>query len=287
MRGGGKAVNDKSIRNRTIIAYVILILFLIFTLAPVMSVTSFAFLPQDAIKQYPPQLIPDLTYWDNFVFIFENTTVPQAMLNSLIVVAGAVICVLIIGSIGAYGAAKSTPKYRAFVYGVLLVTQMVPAMANMIPIYTIMSKAKLLNSQAGLICIYVVNTLPLSMLILIGFYKNSIDEIEEAAMIDGCNWWQAFTRISLPISKPGLVTSVIFTFALSWNEFMMSKIIITKPALSTFQVSLYNMLATYVEKKSRYDVLSAAALVGLIPVLIIYATFQRGFTEGIANGAIK
>ena len=72
-------------------------------------------------------------------------------------------------------------------------------------------------------------------------------------MIDGCNWWQAFVRISLPIARPGLVSAVIFTFALSWNEFMMSKLIITKPAMVTFQVSLYNMMATYVEKRSRYD----------------------------------
>ena len=102
------------------------------------------------------------------------------MLNSLTVVLGAVLCVLVIGSVGAYGAAKSTPRHRAFVYAVLLVTQMVPAMANMIPIYTMMAKAGLLNTWAGLCCsIYTVNTLPLSMLILIGFFKSTIDEIEE------------------------------------------------------------------------------------------------------------
>jgi ABC-type glycerol-3-phosphate transport system permease component len=244
-------------------------------------------LPQDAIKKFPPQLIPNSLYLDNFKYVVENTTIAGSMLNSLIVVLGAVLCVLVIGSIGAYGAAKSTPRHRSFVYAVLLVTQMVPAMANMIPIYTMMAKAGLLNTWAGLVLIYTVNTLPLSMLILIGFFKCTIDEIEEAAMIDGCNWWQAFVRISLPIARPGLVSAVIFTFALSWNEFMMSKLIITKPAMVTFQVSLYNMMATYVEKRSRYDLLSAAALMGLVPVLIVYATFQKGFTEGITAGSIK
>ncbi|MEG1263541.1 MAG: carbohydrate ABC transporter permease [Clostridia bacterium] len=274
-------------RKRSIVAYIVLAMFLALTLGPVLSVTSFAFLPQNAIKKFPPQLIPTSLYLDNFAYVWRNTTIPTSMLNSLIVVAGAVILVLVIGSVGAYGAAKSTSKHRAFVYAILLVTQMIPAMANMIPIYTMMTKMGLLNSRLGLILIYTVNTLPLSMLILIGFFKNSIEEIEEAAMIDGCNWWQAFVRISLPISKPGLVSSVIFTFALSWNEFMMSKLVITKPQLVTFQVSLYNMLATYVEKKSRYDLLSAAALIGLIPVLIIYITFQKGFTEGITTGSIK
>lgn len=277
----------RDVRNRSIVAYAILTVFLVMTLWPVLSVTSFAFLPQDAIKKFPPQLIPDSLYLDNFKYVVENTTIPTSMINSLIVVVGAVLSVLVIGSIGSYGAAKSTPRHRAFVYGVLLVTQMVPAMANLIPIYTMMAKAGLLNTWVGLVLIYTVNTLPLSMLILIGFFKCTIDEIEEAAMIDGCNWWQAFVRISLPIAKPGLVSAVIFTFALSWNEFMMSKLIITKPAMVTFQVSLYNMLATYVEKRSRYDLLSAAALMGLVPVLIIYATFQKGFTEGITAGSIK
>jgi ABC-type glycerol-3-phosphate transport system permease component len=282
-----KSTVRRDVRNRSIVAYIILALFLIATLWPVLSVTSFAFLPQDAIKKFPPQLIPNSLYLDNFKYVVENTTIAGSMLNSLIVVLGAVLCVLVIGSIGAYGAAKSTPRHRSFVYAVLLVTQMVPAMANMIPIYTMMAKAGLLNTWAGLVLIYTVNTLPLSMLILIGFFKCTIDEIEEAAMIDGCNWWQAFVRISLPIARPGLVSAVIFTFALSWNEFMMSKLIITKPAMVTFQVSLYNMMATYVEKRSRYDLLSAAALMGLVPVLIIYATFQKGFTEGITAGSIK
>jgi ABC-type glycerol-3-phosphate transport system permease component len=275
------------VRNRSIVAYVILALFLIVTLWPILSVTSFAFLPQDAIKKFPPQLIPNSLYLDNFTYVLQNTTIALSMFNSFLVVLGAVLCVVVIGSIGAYGAAKSSPKHRAFVYGVLLITQMVPAMANMIPIYSMMAKAGLLNSRAGLILIYTVNTLPLSMLILIGFFKSTIDEIEEAAMIDGCNWWQAFVRISLPIARPGLVSAVIFTFALSWNEFMMSKLIITKPPMVTFQVSLYNMMATYVERRSRYDLLSAAALMGLVPVLIMYATFQKGFTEGITAGSIK
>ena len=282
-----KSTVRRDVRNRSIISYCVLALFLVMTLWPVLSVTSFAFLPQDAIKKFPPQLIPTSFYLDNFAYVLQNTTIAASMLNSLIVVLGAVVSVVVVGSIGAYGAAKSPPKHRAFVYGVLLVTQMVPAMANMIPIYTMMAKANLLNARAGLILIYTVNTLPLSMLILIGFFKASIDEIEEAAMIDGCNWWQAFVRISLPIARPGLVSAVIFTFALSWNEFMMSKLIITKPALATFQVGLYNLMATFVEKRSRYDLLSAAALMGLVPVLLIYATFQKGFTEGITAGSIK
>lgn len=280
-------MHTHSDKIRAIISYVILAVFVIFTLAPVLSITSFAFLPDSALKQDPPQLIPDFTYWENFSFIFRSTTVPSGMLNSICVVAGTVILVVIIASFAAYGTAKASPKFRGFVYGVLLVTQMVPAMANMIPIYRILTTLKLLNTFTGLIFIYVVGQLSLAMLILIGFFKSSIAELEEAAMIDGCNWWQAFIRISFPIARPGIVTIVIFAFAGSWNEFMMSNLIITKPNLITYQVSLYQLLATYVDKGGKFNLMSAAALVGLIPILIIYCTFQKGITSGLTVGAIK
>lgn len=280
-------MHTRADRIRSVISYLILALFLLLTLAPVLSVTSFAFLPEKALKQNPPQLIPDFSYWENFKFIWNSTTIPRGMLNSLVVVAGAVVLVLIIASAGAYGTAKSSPGFRGFVYGVLMVTNMIPAMANMIPLYMIMNQLRLLNTYQGLILIYVVNTLSLSMLILIGFFKSTIAELEEAAMIDGCNWWQAFIRISLPIAKPGLVTSVIFTFAMAWNEFMVSNLIITKPDMTTYQVALYNIGVSYVEQGAKYNLMSAASLLGLLPVLIIYCTFQKGITSGITAGAIK
>lgn len=280
-------MHTRADRIRSVISYLLLALFLIMTLTPVLSVTSFAFLPGKALKQNPPQLIPDFSYWENFAFIWNDTTIPKGMINSLIVVAGAVVLVLVIASAGAYGTAKSSSGFRGFVYGVLMITNMIPAMANMIPLYMMMNQLKLLNTYHGLILIYVVNTLSLSMLILIGFFKATIAELEEAAMIDGCNWWQAFIRISLPIAKPGLVTSVIFTFAMAWNEFMVSNLIITKPDMTTYQVALYNIGVSYVEQGGKYNLMSAASLMGLLPVLIVYCTFQKGITSGITAGAIK
>lgn len=279
-------MHTRADRVRTGAAYAILVIFLLFTIVPVLSITTFAFLPEKALKQHPPQLIPDLTYWDNFVYVMTKSTIPQGMLNSVIVVGGVILGVLVIGSMGAYGTAKASAKFRGFVYAVLMCTNMIPAMANMIPLYMIMSKIGLLNSYQGLILIYITNSLSLSMLILIGFFKASIAELEEAAMIDGCNWWQAFVRISLPIAKTGLVTSVIFTFAMAWNEFMIAKLIITDPSKLTFQVAMYTLQENYV-KNGKFNYTAAASIIGLLPVLIVYCTFQKGITSGVTAGAIK
>jgi ABC-type glycerol-3-phosphate transport system permease component len=157
----------------------------------------------------------------------------------------------------------------------------------MIPIYKILQTMGLLNTRMGLSLVYTATNLPLVMLILIGFYRSAVLEVEEAAMIDGCNWFEVFWRVSLPMSKPGLVSAVIFTFALSWNEFMMAMLLVTDQKVKTFQVTLYNLLQTQAQSRGRYGVVTAAALAGLIPILVVYGIFQKGFIEGLSAGSIK
>lgn len=269
------------------IYYVLLTVGVAVSMFPLVWIFVFAFLPEDAVKKYPPKLIPDSLYIENFKYVFERTNIVTGMANSFIVVVGAVILVLALGSIGAYGIAKSSEKVRTAAYIILLVTQMVPAVTNMIPIYSIMSVTGLLDTRFGLSLVYAAQQLPLSMLIMIGFFKQAVVEVEESAMIDGCNWWGVFARISLPMCKPGLVSAIIFTFALSWNEFMMAMLLTSSPGVKTFQVTLYDLLQTESQYRVRYNVLTAAALLGLLPILIVYGFFQKGFTEGLTAGSIK
>lgn len=270
-----------------IFAYILAILCTLASLFPLIWIFIFAFLPDRAILSYPPQLIPDSLYLENFKFVYERTNIVRGMGNSLYTVALAVVFVLFFSSFGAYGIARSSPKLRRCIYVILLVTQMVPAMTNMIPIYTIMNKVGLLNTRIGLSIVYTANNLPLAMLLLIGFYLTAVVEVEEAAMIDGCSWFDVFFRISLPMSKPGLVSAVIFTFALSWNEFMMSMLLVTDQKIKTFQVTLYDLLLTQGQYRLQYGVLTAAALLGLLPILLVYGVFQKGFVQGISVGSIK
>lgn len=269
------------------VSYALLTIGVIATMFPLIWIIVFAFLPEDAVRKYPPQLIPDSFYIENFKYVFERTNIVRGMTNSLIVVVVAVLFVLVLGSFGAYGIAKSSSRVRSGAYIILLITQMVPAVTNMIPIYTIMTVIGLRDTLIGLSIIYAAQQLPLSMLILIGFFKDAVVEVEESAMIDGCNWWGVFTRISLPMSKPGLVSAVIFTFALSWNEFIMAMLLTSNPLIKTFQVTLYDLLQTESQYRLRYNVLTAAALMGLIPILVVYGVFQKGFTEGLTQGSIK
>ncbi|MCL2034234.1 MAG: carbohydrate ABC transporter permease [Oscillospiraceae bacterium] len=269
------------------LAYSLVCIGMLFAVFPLIWVFVFAFLPDEAMATYPPQLTPNLLYWNNFEYMINRTNIVLGMTNSFRVVLVAVLFVVFFSSFGAYGIARGSAKLRKIVYVILLMTQMIPPLTNMIPIYRILQSLNLLNTRFGLTLVYTATNLPLIMLILIGFYRNAVLEVEEAAMIDGCNWFDIFWRVSLPMSKPGLVSAVIFTFALSWNEFMMAMLLNTNQKFQTFQVTLYNLLATQVQLSGRFGVVTAAAIAGLIPILIVYAIFQKGFIEGVSAGSIK
>lgn len=241
------------------ISYTFLILSVGISMFPLIWIFVFAFLPEDAVRRYPPKLIPESLYLDNFQYVYERTNIVSGMTNSLFVVVLAVILVLLFGSIGSYGSARSSSKVRRNVYILLLITQMVPAVTNMIPIYNIMNFLGLRDSLIGLSIVYTAQMLPLSMLIMIGFFKGAVVEIEQAAMIDGCKLRQVFTKIALPMCKPGLVSAIIFTFALSWNEFIMAMLLTSSSNKKTFQVTLFDLLQTESQYRLRYNVLTAAA----------------------------
>ena len=276
----------KSILGK-IVVNVMVFIAILFTIFPLIWVFVFAFLDDRAMFSYPPQLIPNLLYWDNFIFMVQSTNIVLGMTNSLRVVVVAVVFVVVFASFGAYGIARSSASVRKKMYVLLLITQMIPPITNMIPIYRILLGVGLLNTRIGLSFVYTATSLPLAMLILIGFYRSAVLELEEAAMIDGCNWFHVFWRVALPLSKPGLVSAVIFTFALSWNEFIMAMLLITDQRAQTFQVTLFNILQTQAQARGRFGVVTAAAIAGLIPILIVYAIFQKGFMQGISAGSIK
>jgi len=275
----------KSARSKILINSLV-VLCVIITMFPLIWVFVLAFLPEHAMRTYPPQLIPDSLYLDNFKQVLASN-IPLGMRNSLIVVTLAISIVLVVSTFGSYGIARGSKKVRNAIYLLLLTTQMIPGVTNMVPLYRMMLSMDLLNTNIGLALIYAAGSLPLAMLILIGFFQSSVRELEEAAMIDGCNWLNVFWRIAIPLSKPGIVSAVIFTFAAGWNEFMMSMLMINDRTMMTVQVTLYLFMMDAGMRHLRYGQLTAGALFTLVPILIVYAIFQRGFVEGISAGSVK
>ena len=164
-----------------------------------------------------------------------------------------------------------------------LIGMMLPMQTALVPINIIYSKLNLLNTYFGLFYVYIGFGISYCILIMRGFMLGIPKDIDEAACIDGCNKWQLFYKIILPIAKPAIATLFITDFLSTWNEYLLASVIINDNAMKTVPVGIMTFVG---EHGTDYGYLCAGVLVSVIPVMVVYLIFQRYFVEGMA-GAVK
>jgi len=265
----------------------ILVLICAWSLLPILWIVVSAFKPLEQLYRYPPRWIPQQLYLENFTSVMAQTDIPQHMLNSLSISGATAFLVVGMGALAAYGFARMHFRLRLTLFLLILATQMIPTLTNIIPVYLIVQKLGLIDTRTSLVIVYTAMNLPLAIWILAGFFRSIPQEIEEAAFIDGCGRFSAFWRVMLPLSLPGLAAIFILTFVIAWNEFVFALTFISSKGLRTYQVGLYDYLVTQAGYFKKYGVLNAAAVLGLIPTFIGYMLTQRYFIQGITRGAVK
>jgi len=167
---------------------------------------------------------------------------------------------------------------------IILLTYLLPTALLFIPLYQILNQLHLINSLGSLMVTYPTFGLPYASWLLMGYFRNIPEELEHAAMIDGANRWQAFTRITLPLAKPALLAVALFTFTNAWNEFLFAFVFISKEGLKTLPVGLQSMIVGDVYP---YGQLMAASILLAVPVAVIYSYAQRFLVEGLTAGSVK
>jgi raffinose/stachyose/melibiose transport system permease protein len=160
----------------------------------------------------------------------------------------------------------------------------VPAQVLMVPSYLLMSKLHLINNLASLMIVYVSTALSFSIFILSGFFKTIPYEVEEAAAIDGCNPFQIFSKVIMPLGKPALSTIMIFNLLTIWNDFYNPLLYIRDDRLKTVTLGLTNYMGRYV---ANYPTMFAAVLLASLPVIIVFIILQKQFVSGITAGSLK
>jgi raffinose/stachyose/melibiose transport system permease protein len=160
---------------------------------------------------------------------------------------------------------------------------MLPFQAALVPINVVYSKLNLLNTYFGLFYVYIGFGISYGILVFRGFFRTIPKDIDDAAVIDGCNKWRLFWNIILPISKPAIATLVITDFLATWNEYILAMVIINDNNKKTVPVGLMTFVG---EHGTDYGLLCAGVLISLLPVLAVYLIFQRHFVEGLA-GSVK
>ena len=165
-----------------------------------------------------------------------------------------------------------------------LLVQMFPGIIILVPYYLVMKTLGLLNTSMGLILAYSVTALPLCVWMLKGFFDTVPRELEEAALLDGCNQAQVFRRVILPLSLPAVAVTALFSFLAAWNEYLLALTFMSDNEKYTLPVGLASMVMS---KNPMWGDFAAASLLVSIPVVILFVVFQRFLIEGLSAGSVK
>ncbi len=232
--------------------------------------------------QIPPTVFPKAFRPDSYVEIVQAIPFWRVYANTAISTLVTTLVQLLFCSMAAYGFARIDFPFKNVIFVVLLSVLMVPGQIFLIPQYLIVQKLGLLDTIPALFLPNLFSAF--GTFLLRQFFMSLPGELEEAAIIEGCNRYQIYWKIMLPLTKPGLVALVIFTAKFAWNDFMWPLIVNTSPKMMTLGPSLASLQGQY---GTQYPMQMAGAVVTVIPIIIIFFIFQKQFIAGVAQSGIK
>lgn len=222
---------------------------------------------------------------DNYSSAWEKGRIGKYAVNTFIVLFFTVTIVVLVSSHCAYGVSRYARfKEVGMVYYLIAAGLYIPIQAVILPLFSVFKQFHINNSLFGLVVVYTAFSLPLSMMLYVGFFKSVSQELEEAAMIDGYGPFQTFWKIILPIAQPTTATVIIFSALTVWRDFFIPLILITDTSKKTMSVGL---LAFVNEFSLDWSNMCAAMMMQIVPIVILYLCLQKYFMKGMAEGALK
>lgn len=228
-------------------------------------------------------------HWENYVDLWKNVNFGLYLRNSVVICGTTVVIAMTLSTLAAYALSRFKFPGSDLFSNAILATQMIPALMYLIPLYIMFIKFTMLTGLPvkgtfwGLILIYSAFFTPFSIWILRGFFAAIPVELEEAAKIDGCNQFQVFWNVALPLAIPGIIATGIYLFLNAWDELMFAWVL-TNADTMTIPVGIRLFVGNY---QNRFDLMMAAATVATIPVCIIFFLLQRYIVQGLTAGAVK
>jgi multiple sugar transport system permease protein len=251
---------------------------------PFAWMVSTSFKPDSLVLQVPPQLFPHHATVANYTAAWTSNDFQRYFLNSLIVAVATTVAAVLLAAMMAYAFARFVFPGRAVLFGLVLVGLMVPTMMLLVPQFLLAKQLLLLNSLWGLVVFYTGGNLALNTFLLRSFFADIPHELEEAMVVDGAGPWKRFWRLVLPLSRPALATVAIFTFLGSWDEFVWALTIINDPSRRTLPIAIALFQGQHA---TSWGLVFAASAIAVLPVIAVFAIFQRQFVSGLATGALK
>ncbi len=283
----GKNISKNNKRNKvrlsTPIIYIILTLLAAVYVLPLLWIVLVSFKTNAEVFSNPFGL-PEVWQLGNYIFAWNTGKLGVALKNSFVVCTVTLIVSLLFGAMAAFGIARMKWKLSGAALIYFMIGMMVPVHCILIPLFVVFSKIGLTNSLGGLMLPYITFALPITIFILVGFFRSMPREIFEAACIDGCSIYRIFFNIALPLVKTGLFVTGLMSFVATWNELLVAMVFISDPMKKTLPVTLTYFVGPYA---TNYVQMFAAIVIAVLPTIIVYSMFSNQIVSGLTMGAIK
>lgn len=289
-RGGHIGMRRRRVRWRVVLAYVFLILYIL----PVYWMVRSSFETERYLLVTQPQLGLVQPTLENYVAVLTNAHFVRWFANSLILAISTMIIAVVTTSLAGYALARIRARISRVVSRFFFLAYIVPSVCLIIPLFVILTDLNLQNTYTGLIITYTSFAIPFGTWLLRAYFASLPPELEDAALVDGCNRMSALFRIILPLAAPGIVTIALFAFVLAWNDVLFAIVFTRSEDMYTLTAGLMPMMSSVVGGNSNpvpgafgFADLFAATMLVALPVLIVFIILQGWLIRGLAAGAVK
>ncbi|GGE27275.1 sugar ABC transporter permease [Pullulanibacillus camelliae] len=229
-------------------------------------------------------LIPKIFHWENYARAWETAQFSKYFFNSVVITVATVVIVTVVCALTGYALGRVSFPGRKLAMVLITATMFIPKGYTIIPLFEIVRHLGLMNHLSGVILAESAGAHVLYILLFTSYFSTIPGELEDAASIDGCGFFQTFRKVMLPLATPVIATTAIMQFIWSWNDFLVPLVFtLNRPELRTLAVGMYSFIGEY---QTDYTGMAAGATIALVPIMLVFIFMQRYFIEGIA-GAVK
>ncbi|SFE76781.1 raffinose/stachyose/melibiose transport system permease protein [Paenibacillus catalpae] len=266
------------------VLYIVLIAVAVFQIYPLIWLMFFSLKNNQEVFNLSPFALPSPPHWENYSKVWNAGNIDTYFLNSVWITVAATAGTIVLGSLVTFAITRMKWKLSSLVLGLFMVAMMIPVHSTLIPLFSMFNKVHLIDNPLSLILSYVAFNMPITIMILLGFYYALPKEVEEAAVIDGAGIHTVFFRIVFPMTSSVLATTGIINMIYNWNEFIFVNTFISSDKFKTLTVGVQNFIGQYT---TDWGAIGATLMISILPILITFLFLSDRIVEGIAAGSVK
>ena len=267
-----------------VLFYVFLVIFVFVSVFPLLWVFKMSIVTKSELYATPPTFVPQDLSGAEWAQVLGDSTFQKALINSSIIAGVTTVICLFFGSIAAYAISRLRFRFKGTVMTLILAISFFPAVAIIAPLFIQYTQLGIINTYASVIITDTVFALPLTIWLLVAFFRELPVDLEDAARVDGATTIQAFRKVIVPLAAPGVFTTAILTFIYAWNEFLFANTFLFDISTQPVTVVIPNFATTYTVD---YGAQAAASVIVTVPLVILVLIFQRRIVSGLTAGAVK